>query len=56
MQSYFHRFSVYVRTGEIDLNKLRWTRIFSKTGEKNLPFLKRNPDTCGEGLNENLLM
>ena len=42
----FSKISGYLWTGKNDLKTLRWTQIFSKTGEKKLCFQKY-PDTCG---------
>ena len=38
MLSYFHRFSVFVWTGENDSNTLRVDAYFFENGEKNLRF------------------
>ena len=46
MLSYFHRFRVFVWTGENDSNTLRVNACFFKKEGKNLSFQKY-PDTCG---------
>ena len=38
MLSYFHRFSVFVWTGENDSNTLRVDAYFFENGEKKSPF------------------
>ena len=47
--SYFHRFRVFVWTGENDSNTQRVDADFFKNGEKYIRFQK-HPDTCGRGL------
>ena len=46
MLSYFHRFSVFMRTGENDSNTLRVDGYFFET-EKKIRFQKY-PDTYGQ--------
>ena len=53
MLSYFHRFSVFVWTGENDSNTLRVDAYFFENGEKKSPFLrvdgalvKRESESC----------
>ena len=53
MLSYFHRFSVFVWTGENDSNTLRVDAYFFENGEKKSPFsrvdgasVKRESESC----------
>ena len=45
---YFHRFSVFVWTGDYDSNMLRVVAYLFENGGKNLRHQKY-PDTCGRG-------
>ena len=46
--SYFHRFNVFVWTGDYDSNMLRVVAYLFENGGKNLRHQKY-PDTCGRG-------
>ena len=45
---YFHRFNVFVWTGDYDSNMLRVVVYLFENGGKNLRN-KKYPDTCGQG-------